>query len=199
MPSFQKTKEETEKKMMLKLMTQIEGNPHVSQRTLASELGIALGLMNAYLKRCIKKGWVRATQIPAKRFAYYLTSEGFKEKSQMVADYLSRSLTFFRDARSQCEEIFNECKKQGWSKIALVGEGDLADIAKLVAYTMETDVAIVGLNCNFQDFHAVLITDIMQPQATYENLKKKVSSQQLLTLTLLHISRNELPSKEDVA
>jgi DNA-binding transcriptional regulator LsrR (DeoR family) len=41
-----------------------------SQRLLTSELGIALGLVNAYLKRCVKKGLVRVRSAPARRYAY---------------------------------------------------------------------------------------------------------------------------------
>ncbi len=74
--------------------------------------------MNQYLKRCVTKGWVRASQISPRRITYFLTPEGFKEKSRMVKDYLARSMTFFRDARAQCEEVFAHCKAQGWSKIA---------------------------------------------------------------------------------
>ena len=41
-------------RIMLGLLDAVEQNRAQSQRLLASELGIALGLVNAYLKRCIK-------------------------------------------------------------------------------------------------------------------------------------------------
>jgi DNA-binding MarR family transcriptional regulator len=44
-----------------------------TQRRLAAELGIAVGLVNAYLKRCVKKGLVKVSEAPARRYAYYLT------------------------------------------------------------------------------------------------------------------------------
>ena len=47
---------------------------------LAAELGMAVGLVNAYLNRCIQKGLVKATQAPARRYAYYLTPQGFARK-----------------------------------------------------------------------------------------------------------------------
>ena len=91
------------------LLNAIEKNPSFTQRGLSSDLGVALGLMNQYLKRCVTKGWVRASQVSPRRIAYFLTPEGFKEKSQMVRDYLSSSLSFFRDARSQCDVVFRVC------------------------------------------------------------------------------------------
>lgn len=190
MSTFQESKEHIEQKMLLKIMAKIEDDPIVSQRRLATELGVALGLMNTYLKRCIKKGWLRANQVPAKRLAYFLTPEGFKEKSRMVKQYLSSSFTFFRDARSQCEKIFSECKKQEWYNIALIGGGDLAETAGLVAHGLQIMTQVVSENTNFDLYDAVLITDIEQPQQTYDFLKSKIEQQRLLTLALLHISRN---------
>src|SRR3546814_5378803 len=96
---------------MVHLLSEIERNPSFTQRGLANELGIALGLMNQYLKRCVTKGWIRASQVSPRRITYFLTSEGFKEKSSMVKDYLARSMTFFRYARTLCEDIFEVCKE----------------------------------------------------------------------------------------
>lgn len=191
MATFQDNREQTEKKVMVHLLTEIERNPTVTQRGLAVELGIALGLMNQYLKSCITKGWIRASQLSPRRITYFLTTEGFKEKSHMVADYLARSLSFFRDARSQCEEIFYNCEKFGWKNIALVGEGDLADIAKLVAHSMGIQVSNVEFGSDLKVFDAVLITDVVSPQATYDALKNRVDNKRLLILKLLHLSTVE--------
>lgn len=189
MAAFQDTREQTGQKVLVHLLSEIERNPSFTQRGLAQELGIALGLMNQYLKRCMTKGWIRGSQISPRRITYFLTPEGFKEKSYIVKDYLARSLTFFRDARTQCEEVFVECKAQGWLKIALVGAGDLADIAKLVAQGTGIKVEVIGANTDLGNYDAVLITDVMNPQGTYDTIKEKVEYRRLLTLRLLHISR----------
>ena len=189
MAVFQDTREQTEQKVMVHLLTEIESNPSFTQRGLAQELGIALGLMNQYLKRCLTKGWIRGSQISSNRIAYFLTPSGFKEKSFMVKDYLARSLTFFRDAKVQCEEAFIACKSYGWLNIALVGAGDLADIAQLVAKGIGVHVSIVDQNLDFKKYDAVLVTDVTSPQDTYDAITEKVDCQKILTLKLLHISR----------
>lgn len=198
MTTFQESKDQIEQKMLLKLMSRLEDDPVVSQRHIATELGIALGLVNTYLKRCIKKGWVRASQVPAKRLAYFLTPEGFKEKSRMVKNYIAGSLLFFRDARTQCEAIFAECLKKGWTRIALVGAGDLAEIVNLVAQGSQIKVeqTTAAKTNNFNQYDAVLITDIQQPQKIYDQLKQRVASDRLLFLDLLHISHN--PPVEEI-
>lgn len=190
MAAFQDTREQTEQKVMVRLFTEIERNPSCTQRTLAAELGIALGLMNQYLKRCMTKGWIRASQVSPKRIKYFLTPEGFTEKSQMVANYLSRSLAFFRDSRTECETVFADCVKRRWTKIALLGAGDLADIAELVAHGTTLKVQIVDLKADLSQFDAVLVTDIYNPQYTYNEAKRAIAEDRLLTLQLLHISKD---------
>ena len=189
MAAFQDTREQTEQKVMVHLLSEIERNPSFTQRGLAVDLNIALGLMNQYLKRCVTKGWVRASQVSPRRITYFLTPEGFIEKSHMVKDYLARSMTFFRDARAQCEEVFEHWKSQGWSKVALVGEGDLADIAKLVASGSEFELGVVSTKDDLKQHDAVIITDVMNPQGTYDAIKHKVEHHRLLSLNLLHISK----------
>ena len=189
MAAFQDTREQTEQKVMVHLLSEIERNPSFTQRGLAGELNIALGLMNQYLKRCITKGWIRASQVSPRRITYFLTPEGFKEKSHMVKDYLARSMTFFRDARAQCEEVFKHCKAQSWSKIALVGEGDLADIANLVASGSDFVIDVVLTQTDLKKYDAVIVTDVINPQGTYDVIKHKVDYHRLLTLNLLHISK----------
>lgn len=189
MAAFQDTREQTEQKVMVHLLSEIERNPSFTQRGLAGELNIALGLMNQYLKRCITKGWVRASQLSPRRITYFLTPEGFKEKSHMVKDYLARSMTFFRDARAQCEEVLEHCKMQGWTKIALVGDGDLADIAKLVVSDSNFTIDVVSVKVDLKQYDAVIVTDVMNPQGTYDAIEDKVDHHRLLVLKLLHISK----------
>jgi len=190
MAIFQDIREQTEQKVMVHLLTEIERNPSFTQRSLASELGIALGLINHYLKSCVTKGWVRVSQISPRRITYFLTPEGFREKSQMVTACLARSLTFFRDARTQCEVVFEACLRKGRKKIALVGGGDLADIAFLVAQGTSLEVSVVHRDTSdLEMFDAVLVTDVVSPQETYDFIQAKVDADKILVLDLLHISR----------
>src|SRR5262249_15874103 len=108
-------------RIMLGLLDAVEQDRAHSQRHLASELGIALGLVNAYLKRCIKKGLVKVRQVPARRYAYYLTPQGFAEKSRLTVEYLSYSFGFFRQAKHDCSELFGVAKGIGVQKILLAG------------------------------------------------------------------------------
>src|SRR6478736_6146329 len=120
-------------RIMLRLLDAVEQDRAQSQRLLASELGIALGLVNAYLKRCIKKGLIKVRDAPARRYAYYLTPYGFAEKSRLTVQYLSDSFSFFRQAKADCARVFQSARELNFQNLVLCGQSDLAEIAILSA------------------------------------------------------------------
>ena len=115
----------------LGLLNAVDESSSVTQRAVAKELGIALGLVNTYLKRCVKKGLIKVSQVPANRYAYYLTPKGFSEKARLTGEYLSQGFQLFRLSRSQIVEIMEDCENQGLKKIVLVGATDITEIAIL--------------------------------------------------------------------
>src|SRR5215471_3060504 len=129
--------------IVLGLLESVERDGAQSQRKLASDLGIALGLVNAYLKRCVKKGLLKIGQVPPRRYAYYLTPHGFAEKSRLTVEYLSSSFSFFRRAREDCSSVLKAARARGWDRIALLGVSDLAEIATICA--LEQGVSIVAV------------------------------------------------------
>ena len=132
-----------DERVVLGLLEFVEQDGAKTQRRLAAELGMAVGLVNAYLNRCIQKGLVKATQAPARRYAYYLTPQGFAEKSRLSLEYLTYSFTFFRQAKSDCLVAFETARERGIARIALAGVSDLAEIATICA--RESAVEIVAI------------------------------------------------------
>ena len=130
-------------RILLGLLEFVERGEVQSQRRLASELGIALGLVNLYLKRCVRKGLVKMRDAPARRYAYYLTPNGFAEKSRLTVEYLSVSLTLYRQAKKDFTAVLLSARKQGISRIAIVGASDLAEIAAICA--LDVGIAIVAV------------------------------------------------------
>lgn len=127
----------------LDLLSAVEANDQHSQRSLARDLGIALGLTNAYVKRCVKRGWIKATQAPPNRYAYYLTPKGFSEKSRLTARYLKSSFSFYRRARSELDDLFELAERSGLKRVALAGRSELAEIALLCAGQYPVEIAAV--------------------------------------------------------
>src|SRR5436190_23408763 len=110
-------KNDREEQRVLDLLDVVEKQSDVSQRHLARHMGVALGLANSYLKRCIRKGLIKISQAPANRYLYYLTPKGFSEKSRLTAKYLAVSFEFYRQAARSCEKILQSCDERGWRRI----------------------------------------------------------------------------------
>ena len=201
--------------IVLGLLTSIERDSAITQRKLARELGIALGLANAYLRRCVRKGLVKMRQVPINRYAYYLTPQGFAEKSRLTAEYLAVSLDFFRRARSDCVALFRQCEALGWQRVALYGAGDLAEIAILSAGETTVEVLCVidseqrqgrcgGLPVvadlsaalgrgDARGLDGIILTDMHSPQASFDMLMSMAQLSDLprnsvVAPSLLHIS-----------
>ena len=165
--------------IVLGVLDAVERDPSITQRSVALELGIALGLANAYLKRCVRKGLIKVSQVPTRRYAYYLTPQGFAEKSRLTGSYLAHSFSFFRKARSQCEAVFATALSKGQRRLVLVGSGELAEIASLVA--REHPIEIVGTVERSDDpknlvlsmenlgpFGAVIVTTLEDSRSTFD-------------------------------
>jgi DNA-binding MarR family transcriptional regulator len=173
----------------LEILDTVDRNKQISQRHLSRQLGVALGLANSYLKRCVRKGWVKVQQAPANRYLYYLTPTGFAEKSRLTAEYLSTSLSFYREAGDSCSRLIDQCERSSWQRLLLCGVSDLAEIATLRA--MERNITIVGIydptsdreqflgkrvwkSLNEADKHdARMLTDIVQPRERHAEISDK--------------------------
>jgi len=194
-----------EREIVLELLNAVHENSELTQRTMANQLGIALGLANSYLKRCVRKGFIKVRQIPSNRYSYYLTPTGFAEKSRLTAEYLSSSLNFFRRAKSQCSESLRYAGARNWNLLGLAGVSELAEIFALCALDQNADIAgiydplsnreryagltVVTTLASLDDLDAIIITDTRKPQETFEALTKKFPRDRILTLPVLGISR----------
>jgi len=199
---------DAESQITLGLLDAVQQNARLSQRTLASELGIALGLTNAYLKRCVGKGWIKVRRAPANRYLYYLTPRGFAEKSRLTARYLKASFLFYGAARNELSALIEACVAAGWRRVAFAGAGELAEIALLCAmqYPSLEVVGVLDNDCHDEHFlhvplagspedlgsvQAIIVTHMREPQAIYNTLVSTFPAERVLVPRLLKVSRRD--------
>ncbi len=133
--------EDADGELLLQLLEAVETEERLTQRRLADSLGIALGLTNAYLKRCARKGWVRIRRVKPNRYRYFLTPQGFSEKTRLSARYLAGSLKYVTTLRLQLEQIYRRCDMLGHNRVVIIGAGELAELARLCAKANDIEVA----------------------------------------------------------
>jgi len=126
----------------LVLLTELERDGAVTQRSLATKLGVALGLTNLYLKRLAKKGHITITTIPPHRVRYVLTPQGFAEKSRLAYLYMQYSLTHYRAMREWLRNMLLRAAGNGVKRVVIYGTGELAEMAYLSL--CETSITLVG-------------------------------------------------------
>ncbi len=196
-----------EEALTLEILQTIEQKEDVTQRHLADNLGVALGLANSYLKRCVRKGLVKIQQAPANRYLYYLTPQGFAEKSRLTAEYLSFSFDFYRKAGDSVCESFTECRNKGWRKIAFCGVSELAEVASLRTHDFELEHVVtfdgesslelflgkpVYKDINeHPDVDAYLVTTLIDPDHVFEQLNSNVEQQRILVPSILGLNRSD--------
>lgn len=128
----------------LKLMEEVSRNEGIAtQRELARNLNISLGLVNSFIKRIVRKGYFKITTIPGRRVRYLLTPKGLMEKSRLTAAYLQHSLSYYREIRDGFRDFAGEMKGRGVRKIALVGTGELAELFCISMQEAEIEISQV--------------------------------------------------------
>jgi predicted transcriptional regulator len=95
------------------LMSEIAKEEALSQRELAKRVGIALGLVNSYLKNLVTKGFVRVKNFPSNRYAYLLTPQGITEKSRLAYQHLSYFSSLYTVARQDYIALFRALRAKG--------------------------------------------------------------------------------------
>lgn len=136
------------------ILARIEEDSPVTQRTLARELGIALGLTNLLIHRLVKKGYVRLASIDRQRMRYFITPEGAAEKARMSKAFLENTLHLYTETRQRIRSSLDRLSSE-WNdadaaasgcaekKVVFYGAGDVAEIAYVSL--QGSDLRLVGV------------------------------------------------------
>lgn len=127
----------------LQILTELSLNDSLTQRDLSSNLGIALGLVNSYIKNLMAKGFITVKSIPPRRYAYFLTPKGLAEKTRLTYHLLQDYTRIYREAKSNFRRLFAELQKSGARRVIFAGADEVAEIAYLTL--QETDLELSGV------------------------------------------------------
>ena len=171
----------------LKILEEVEREKSKSQRDLARELNISLGLVNSFIKRLAKKGFLKISTIPKNRIRYILTPKGAAEKSRLTYLYIQLSYKFYKEARQKLRDLYTDFEKIGIRRIVFYGANDLAEIAFVSLQETSLDlVAVVDdekignrfmkytvmdpISLNTLNFDKILITSVNSKDAILQKI-----------------------------
>ncbi len=115
----------------LQILTELSSHDSLTQRDLSSRLGIALGLVNSYIKNLAAKGYITVKSIPPRRYAYFLTPKGFAEKTRLTYHLLQDYTRIYREARANFKRLFAQLQDEGVKRVVFAGADEVAEIAFL--------------------------------------------------------------------
>lgn len=141
MNTLKETSQDDQRSLLL--MQELEDGTPLSQREIAGRLGIALGLVNAYLKNLARKGYIQIKAYPRNRYAYLLTPEGFAEKSRLAYQQVAYFHTLFRTARHDSFTLFCRLRDSGEDALSFCGVDEFTEIAYLSLCDAGLDLAAV--------------------------------------------------------
>ncbi|AMV73151.1 transcriptional regulator [Desulfuromonas sp. DDH964] len=158
------------------LLAEIEKAENLSQRDLSRRLGIALGLVNSYLKNLVAKGFVRVKSYPRNRYAYLLTPKGLTEKSRLAYQHLSYFTGLYTTTRQDYLGLFRRMQQKGAREIVFCGIDEVAEIAFMSL--QETNLSLVSA-MDDKRVGELFLGRVIQPLAavfTYRGLPIVVTS-----------------------
>ena len=196
----------------LRVLELVEERERITQRGVATELEIALGMANALIKRLVHKGYVKVKDAPSRRYKYYITPEGFIEKGRLVSKYIANSFKFFGEVRRDYEMLANQVSanhastSQG-ARVCCVGTGEVMEIAQMVfaAHNIEVvcvlDVLVDEGEQHFQNFRDIpdeiasqigclVITETRRPHKVFEILASTEGDKEILAPAFMKINKS---------
>jgi DNA-binding MarR family transcriptional regulator len=145
----------------LQALEAIAGDSELTQRRLSQKLGIALGLTNIYLKRLVRKGYVKCVNVQSNRLRYLLTPKGITEKSRLTYEFMQYSLFLYGQVRQHLQAVLEPHMRGGAKRVAVYGTGEEAELAYLSVTELGMEmVAVFGNGRSTGSFLGQPVRDI---------------------------------------
>jgi DNA-binding Lrp family transcriptional regulator len=162
----------------LDLLEALSEDAHSTQRSLSAKVGIALGLTNIYLKRLVRKGYVKCINVKSNRLMYLVTPSGLSEKTRLTYEFMEYSLRLYRNARNRVRSVLEPLAQAGRCRIAIYGTGEAAELTYMclkeigvepVANFVENGAAgAFGLRtCRIEEYQTIRVDALIV--ATFED------------------------------
>jgi DNA-binding MarR family transcriptional regulator len=120
----------SESRHQLELLEALSENAETTQRRLSTKVGIALGLTNMYLKRLVRKGYVKCVNVSSNRLVYLVTPAGIAEKTRLTYEFMEYSVRLYRDARARVRDVLAPVAGPN-VRVAIYGSGEAAELTYL--------------------------------------------------------------------
>lgn len=118
------------------LLEQIENDPDITQASMASQLGVAVGTVNWHLKRLVAKGYVKVKRAQRRKLRYLITAQGISRRARLTVNYIEHSMQLYRKTRTKVQSLLDDVRAAGYAGVHVdMLNGDPQDIADICRLT----------------------------------------------------------------
>ncbi|HOW28816.1 MAG TPA: winged helix-turn-helix transcriptional regulator [Elusimicrobiota bacterium] len=123
-----------------RILDLIAGTPGLSQREVAANTGLSLGLVNITLKRLAQTGSIKVSELNKRKMEYMLTPKGLFEKTQRAYSYISNTVRTFQEYQHRLERLLHELLTDRHTPVVILGYNELGMLVEMVIRTQFPDV-----------------------------------------------------------
>jgi DNA-binding Lrp family transcriptional regulator len=152
----------------LKLLEEVAKDSRITQRSLATKLGIALGLTNIYLRRLVRKGYIKCVNVQSNRITYLITPRGIAEKARLTYEFMDYSLHLYGEVRQHLRSALAQCAAAD-KRVAIYGRGEAAELAYLSLREVGLEPVAIFDEANGHEFLGIPVRPIAEhEQVAYD-------------------------------
>lgn len=133
----------------LTLLQEIEKNPDITQKELATTIGAAASMVNVYIKDLEEKGYLQREYISSKTVNYHITPKGIKRKNYLLITYMRELLDLYKLAKNSVGEFLTKLIDKGYRNILLYGAGEVAET--IIAVIKDKDFSSLNVQAIVDD------------------------------------------------
>lgn len=159
-------------KTLQSIASTLEEEPMASQRLLAENAGMSIGLMNAVLKRFAERGWIMLTNVNMRKIAYAITPEGIAELKARSQTFAKRTFELANTYNERLCNFIRNARNDGKSKLVLYGK---SYIRFLLIYACQIlNVTFIEKDTNSPiEPDALCVVGELNSEEEIENLEQK--------------------------
>lgn len=121
------------------ILDMVEKNPKITQREIATHLGVAVSMVNDHLEVFEKKGLIKRKKYSTKTVEYFVTKKGTERRKVLNIGYLNATKELYFQAKDTFEKFLAQVKEKGFTNILLYGAGEVAEMILHAIMTSKTN------------------------------------------------------------
>lgn len=147
-------------------------NPAASQRTIAENCNISLGMANAVLKRFVERGWIMVRNLNSSKLAYALSEEGMRTLAGRSKKYIQKTFGLINEYSGEIVNKIQQAKDEGKTEVILCGNSYIKFLIEYACQSCEMNFTVLNSNENVNNNALKLIGELTSEEViqNYEKI-----------------------------